>query len=94
MPTKRQDLNALRTLLKELERLHRMGPLPASIAARSAELLTTSIALTEDLIEQTPAAFLGSLGGQETAKRGPEYFARIAGMRKERKGGRPRKSHG
>ncbi|HEX4769999.1 MAG TPA: hypothetical protein VH351_04155 [Bryobacteraceae bacterium] len=81
-------------MLKELERVLKIGPLPPAIAARSSELLTASIALTEDLIEQTPAAFLGSLGGQETAKRGPEYFARIAGMRKERKGGRPRKSHG
>lgn len=92
MPTKRQDLNALRRLLKEMERLHRIAPLPPSIAARSAELLTASIALTEDLIEQTPAAFLGSLGGQETAKRGPEYFARIASLRKTRAGGRPKKS--
>jgi hypothetical protein len=48
--------------------------------------------LTEDLKEQTPAAFLGSLGGQETAKRGPEYFARIAALRKTRAGGRPRKN--
>ena len=49
------------------------------------------IALADDLIEQTPAAFLGSLGGQETAKRGPEYYARIAAMRKTKAGGRPRK---
>ena len=78
-------------MLKELERVLKIGPLPPGIAARSNELLTASIALADDLIEQTPAAFLGSLGGQETAKRGPEYYARIAGMRKVKAGGRPKK---
>jgi hypothetical protein len=92
MASKRTDLNALRRMLKELERVLKMGPLPPGIAARSSELLTSSIALTEDLIEQTPAAFLGSLGGQETAKRGPEYYARIASLRKTRAGGRPKKT--
>jgi hypothetical protein len=91
MPSKRSDLKALKRMLKELERVLKIGPLPPGIAARSNELLSASIALADDLIEQTPAAFLGSLGGQETAKRGPEYYARIAGLRKTRAGGRPRK---
>src|SRR3954451_8047800 len=94
MPSKRTDLNALRRMLKELERVLKMGPLPPGIAGRSSELLTAGIALTEDLIEQTPAAFLGSLGGQQTAKRGPEYYAKIAAMRKTRSGGRPKVERG
>jgi hypothetical protein len=92
VPSKRSDLKALKRILKELERVLKTGPLPPGIAARSSELLSAGIALTEDLKEQTPAAFLGSLGGQETAKRGPEYFARIAALRKTRAGGRPRKN--
>jgi len=36
-------------------------------------------------------AYSGKIGGRETAKRGPEYFRKIAGMRKNRKGGRPKK---
>ena len=92
MPSKRSDLKALKRMLKELERVLKIGPLPPGIAARSNELLSASIALADDLIEQTPAAFLGSLGGQQTAKRGPQYYAKIAGMRKIRAGGRPRKS--
>jgi hypothetical protein len=36
-------------------------------------------------------AHSGRIGGRETAKRGPEYFRQIAAMRKNRKGGRPKK---
>jgi len=36
-------------------------------------------------------AYSGSIGGKKTAKRGPEYFRKIAAMRKNRKGGRPKK---
>jgi hypothetical protein len=36
---------------------------------------------------------LGAKGGKETAKRGPEYFRKIAAMRKEHKGGRPTKEN-
>jgi len=39
-------------------------------------------------------AYSGSIGGKKTAKRGPEYFRKIAAMRKNRKGGRPRKDAG
>ncbi|MGA8597011.1 MAG: hypothetical protein WB676_20050 [Bryobacteraceae bacterium] len=91
MPSKHTDLQTLKRLLKELERVLRMGPLPPGIAARSEELLRSIFALTDDLIERTPAAVLGSLGGRETAKRGPEYFKKIAAMRKTKAGGRPRK---
>ena len=69
-----------------------MGPIPPGIQNRSEELFRAIYALTDDLIERTPAAMLGALGGKETAKRGPEYYAKIAGMRKTRAGGRPKKT--
>jgi hypothetical protein len=37
------------------------------------------------------AAALGKLGGEKTAERGPEYFRKIAAIRKTHGGGRPRK---
>ena len=40
------------------------------------------------------AAALGKLGGDKMAKRGPEYFKRISAMRKNRRGGRPKKTDG
>src|SRR5947199_3466048 len=36
------------------------------------------------------AAELGRLGGEKTAERGPEYYAKIQAMRKTRAGGRPK----
>ncbi len=35
------------------------------------------------------AVELGRRGGRVTAKRGPDYFRKIAAMRKTRAGGRP-----
>lgn len=40
----------------------------------------------------TPAAIMGSKGGSETAKRGSDYFRQLAAKRKNRAGGRPKKS--
>lgn len=37
------------------------------------------------------AVSLGRKGGQATAKRGPDYFRKIASMRKTFSGGRPPK---
>lgn len=37
------------------------------------------------------AAALGRKGGKMTAERGPDYYRKIQAMRKDRKGGRPRK---
>jgi len=43
-------------------------------------------------MKKNPAAVaLGRLGGQATAERGPNYFRKIAAMRKTRAGGRPPK---
>jgi hypothetical protein len=33
----------------------------------------------------------GQIGGKQTAKRGPEYYAKIQAMRKTKAGGRPAK---
>jgi hypothetical protein len=53
-----------------------------SQALSRAERLSQSIA-------STPAK-LGKQGGDKTARRGPEYFRRIAAMRKTHAGGRPK----
>jgi hypothetical protein len=45
-------------------------------------------------LSMTPASLLGSIGGKKTAERGPDYFRKIAAMRKTRAGGRPRKDEG
>ncbi len=34
----------------------------------------------------------GQIGGKKTAQRGPDYFRKIAAMRKNRAGGRPKKT--
>jgi hypothetical protein len=60
-------------------------------ACKTAKLLESAVALTDDLIANPPAMSLGKLGGMKTAERGPEYFKRIAAMRKT-KAGRPRKN--
>lgn len=45
------------------------------------------------MAKKNPAAVsLGRRGGKATAERGPEYFKKIQAMRKNRKGGRPKKS--
>jgi hypothetical protein len=42
------------------------------------------------IVEKNPAAVsLGKRGGDETAKRGSEYFRKIAAKRKNFRGGRP-----
>jgi hypothetical protein len=41
---------------------------------------------------QSAATMLGKLGGKATAERGPEYYKKIQALRKNRKGGRPRKT--
>jgi hypothetical protein len=54
-------------------------------ALKKAEALSRAV--------MTAAVKRGRKGGQITAKRGPEYFRKIAGMRKTKGGGRPRKPH-
>lgn len=87
---KRNDLRSLRNLIAEAQNLLTTTMLPEGRSQRAHELLTAAVHLADDLIGQSPAATLGKKGGKVTAKRGSEYFRKIAAMRKERKGGRPK----
>jgi len=89
---RRQDLKALRRMISEAHQILETSPeLPQGRTARALELLGDSVVLADYLLTIEPAAVLGKMGGKATAKRGPEYFRRIAGMRKTRAGGRPPK---
>lgn len=90
----RNDLRALREMIDEARRILATTMLPEGRATRARELLESAVALADDLLS-TPtvaAVALGKRGGTKTAERGPEYFAKIAAMRKTRAGGRPRKN--
>ena len=78
-------------MIAEAHKILETTILPEGRAERARELLSTSVALADGLMETTPAAVLGAKGGRATAKRGPEYYKRIAAMRTNRKGGRPKK---
>ena len=65
--------------------------LPQGRAERARELLSAAVKLADHRLTEKPAAILGARGGKATAKRGPEYFAKISAMRKHRSGGRPKK---
>ena len=87
------DLRALRNMIAEAERILATTTLPQGRAERARELLRAALALADHLRTVEPsAAALGKRGGLKTAERGPEYFKKIAGMRKTRAGGRPPKS--
>ncbi len=91
MSRNRNDLRSLRNLIVEAHDILRTTKLPESRSERAYELLTAAVSLADDLLTQSPAATLGKKGGKATAKRGPDYFRKIAAMRKEHKGGRPTK---
>jgi hypothetical protein len=88
---KRNDLKSLRNLIAEAQTLLTTTTLPEGRSQRAHELLTAAVALADDLLEQSPAAALGAKGGKETAKRGSDYFRKIAAKRKTFAGGRPPK---
>jgi hypothetical protein len=90
MARKNDDLNALRDMISEAHDILRTVVLPEERAQRAYELLTVSLHLADQLLEISPAATLGAKGGIKTAKRGPDYFRKIAAMRKNKKGGRPK----
>jgi hypothetical protein len=95
MPVKdrERDLQALRNLIDEAHEVLTTIDLPQGRAKRAAQLLSSALALTDDLIAVPPAAVtLGQLGGRKTALRGSEYFRKIAAKRKTRGGGRPKKT--
>ena len=85
----RKDLHALRNLISEAQDLLTTTDLPEGRSQRAHELVMAAISLADDLLNQSPAADLGKKGGKATAKRGPDYFRKIASMRKAFKGGRP-----
>jgi len=86
------DLRALRNMIAEVDQLlATTTELPEGRSQRAHELLDASVKLIDHLIATPPAARLGHKGGMKTAKRGADYFRKIAAMRKTRAGGRPRK---
>lgn len=95
-PSARRDLKALRNLINQADLSLALVPEHPSIAS-ARESLNAALALSKDLMQrfanplQAGAAAMGAKGGSKTAERGPEYYAQIAAMRKNRKGGRPRK---
>jgi hypothetical protein len=93
MASTRQELTALHDLISEAHLILSTTELPEGRAARCRELLSSAIALADDLLAsaKAPAAALGRRGGSVTAKRGSEYFRQLAAKRKTLGGGRPRK---
>jgi hypothetical protein len=89
---RKTDLKALRNMIAEAETILTTTTLPQGRAERACELLGTAVKLADHLLTERPAAVLGAKGGKKTAERGPEYFAKIAAMRKTKAGGRPRKN--
>jgi hypothetical protein len=95
MASNKTELHSLQKLLRETDLiLATTPPLPESRSARCRELLSAALALAGDLLAQAkmPAAeALGRKGGTVTAKRGSDYFRKLAARRKHHRGGRPRK---
>ena len=94
MASNKTELIALKNLLSQADRILSTADLPQNRTARCRELLGSAIALTDDLLKQTklPAAtVLGRKGGAAIAKRGSDYFRKLAARRKTHGGGRPRK---
>lgn len=94
MPSNKAELRTLKRLLAEIDHILSTTDLPENRTARCRELLGTALALTDDLINQSKmpaAALLGQKGGTVTAKRGSDYFRKLAARRKTHGGGRPRK---
>jgi hypothetical protein len=94
MTSNRKELTALKNLISETDLILATTKLPENRTARCRELLRPALALTDDLLSQTkmpPAIILGRKGGTVTAKRGSDYFRKLAARRKTHGGGRPRK---
>ena len=90
--TRKNDLKALRNMIGEAHDLLRTTTLPERRSERAYELLTAAVSLTDDLLTQYPMVEIGEKGGKTTAKRGSDYFRKIAAQRKSFKGGRPQRS--
>jgi hypothetical protein len=88
----RTDLKALRSMISEAHLILTTRTVLQGRAERACELLDTATKLADHLLSISPAAALGQKGGLKTAKRGSEYFRQLAAKRKNRAGGRPKKS--
>jgi hypothetical protein len=87
-----RDLHTLRNLIDEAHLILTTVGTAKGGANAAAKILTSALALTDDLIAlPSTAVSLGQRGGQKTAERGPDYFKKIAAMRKTKSGGRPGK---
>lgn len=90
--TRKQDMKALHRIISQAELVLGTISDPHPSIARTRELLTAAVVLSKDLANRPPEAVaLGAIGGKKTAERGPEYYAKIAGMRKTKAGGRPKR---
>jgi hypothetical protein len=86
-------MKTLRKMINDAKVLLETAPeLPEGRTQRANELLGDALVLADHLLTIEPAAVLGAKGGKVTAKRGAEYFRKIASMRKTRAGGRPPKT--
>jgi hypothetical protein len=87
-----RDLHALRNLIDEAHLILTTVGTAKGGANAAEKILTSALALTDDLIAlPSTAVSLGQRGGQKTAERGgPDYFKKIAAMRKTKAGGRPK----
>lgn len=90
-PDNKSDLQAFQNLISEAHLIIKSTNLPQGRSERACELLSAAIKLADGLIETSPATTLGKRGGAKAAERGPDYYRKIAGMRKTRAAGRPRK---
>jgi hypothetical protein len=89
-----KQLGILRNLIAEADLLLTTSPLPENRSGRAHELLTTALAVVDDLGlgANNPAATLGSKGGNATVKKlGSDHFRQLAAKRKRHAGGRPKK---
>jgi hypothetical protein len=79
-------------MIAEAETILKTTDLPEGRADRASELLGAAVKLADHLLAESPAATLGAKGGKATAKRGSEFYRKIAAMRKTKGGGRPKKN--
>jgi hypothetical protein len=89
----RTELAALKNLLSETDLVLSTTELPENRTARCRELLRAALAITDDLLsqsKQSAASIMGRKGGSVIAKRGSDYFRKLAAQRKTHGGGRPR----
>ena len=91
---KRSDVRTLKNLIEQAKLIADADPFPKGGVAVLRENLDAASELVKLLlVRPTPesiASELGKRGGKETAKRGAEYFAQIAALRKTKAGGRPK----